>query len=117
MAKKIGIASISTGEYEKDGEKKKRWLNIGVVFEDERGNISIKFEVLPVMTADKVGYGAAWVKIFMDDNKQDAPPAYKPPPKRPAACTDPHSLAKANAYQPDRFTESDQPEDDGKIPF
>lgn len=107
MARKIGVASISTGEYEKDGEKKKRWLNIGVVFEDDRGNVSIKFEVLPVMTADKSGYGAAWVKIFFDDNKQDAQPAYKPPT--------PHSQAKANAYQPERFTESDLPEDD--IPF
>lgn len=115
MARKIGVASISTGEYEKDGEKKKRWLNIGVVFEDDRGNVSIKFEVLPVMTADKSGYGAAWVKIFLDDNKQDAPPAYKPP-NRPAACTDPHSQAKANAYQPEpRFSADDLPEDE--IPF
>lgn len=108
MARKIGVASISTGEYEKDGEKKKSWLNIGVVFEDEKGNVSIKFSVLPVPVPDKSGYPAAWVKIFLDDNKPEKPPAYKPQTA--------HEQAKQNAYQPDpRYNEDDQPEDD--IPF
>lgn len=37
-----------TGEYEYNGEKKARWMNCGVVFENEKGQLSAKIEGLPV---------------------------------------------------------------------
>jgi hypothetical protein len=115
MARKIGTAAISTGEYEKDGQQKKKWLNIGAVFEDEKGNVSIKFEVLPVPTPQKDGYPAAWVKIFLDDNNKQGspPPAYKTPtPQKPAS---PPVSQYSEADYPDAFPVD--LEDDGQIPF
>ena len=36
------------GEYEQNGEKKARWRNCGVVFENEKGQLSAKIESIPV---------------------------------------------------------------------
>jgi hypothetical protein len=101
MAKKIGNACISTGEYEKDGVKKKSWLTIGTIFLDDKGNESVRFEVGPVFTPDKNGYGVAWVKLFKDDDRKQQP-AYKP--------YNEHQQSKANAYQPEpRYSAEDRP--------
>jgi len=63
-----GDAVVSTGEYQdQQGQTKKRWTKVGAMFRDtENGNISIKFDVLP-MPKD----GECWVKIF---KKEDKPP-------------------------------------------
>jgi len=58
-SKYYGDLVFSTGEYEKDGEKKKPWSKAGAVFKDsETGNISIKFEAMPV------GEWSGWMKVF-----------------------------------------------------
>ena len=62
-----GDLVFSTGEYEKDGETKKRWSKAGAVFQDsETGNMSIKFEAMPV------GEWSGWMKIFKND-RNDKP--------------------------------------------
>lgn len=39
----------TVGEYtDRNGEKKKRYLNVGSAFTDDQGRISIKLEALPV---------------------------------------------------------------------
>lgn len=66
-SKYYGDLVFSTGEYEKDGETKKRWSKAGAVFQDsETGNMSIKFEAMPV------GEWSGWMKIFKND-RNDKP--------------------------------------------
>ena len=65
-----GDLVFSTGEYEKDGETKKRWSKAGAVFQDsETGNMSIKFEAMPV------GEWSGWMKIFIKDKPNTPRPA------------------------------------------
>lgn len=47
MGKLYDIRAI-TGEYEKDGETKKRYATIGVVLETKNGGQMIKLETIPV---------------------------------------------------------------------
>lgn len=88
MAIKKYDAAVSTGEYQdKNGETKKRWMNVGVVFENDNGQLSLKLETIPV------GPGwSGWINFFE--------------PKM-AAVTE-HQAAKANGYQK---------QSDGDIPF
>lgn len=64
--KYYGDLVFSTGEYEKDGEKRKRWSKAGAVFQDDDGRMSIKFEAMPV------GEWSGWMNIFekRDESKQ-----------------------------------------------
>ena len=46
--RKVYDAVVVTGEYEdRNGQKKKRYLNVGVVLEGDKG-LSMKLEALPV---------------------------------------------------------------------
>lgn len=38
----------TVGTYKKDGQTKKRYLTVGAAFTDERGQISIKLDAVPV---------------------------------------------------------------------
>lgn len=67
-SKYYGDLVFSTGEYEKDGETKKRWSKAGAVFrDDETGNISIKLEAVPA-TPDWSG----WLRVFKSDRDNQA---------------------------------------------
>ena len=47
-SKYIGAVCFSSGEYEVNGEKKKRWSKAAAAFKDEEtGRVSFKFEALP----------------------------------------------------------------------
>lgn len=46
MAKLYDVRAV-TGEYEKDGETKKRYTTIGAVLETKNGGMMIKLDVLP----------------------------------------------------------------------
>jgi len=64
-SKYYGDLVFSNGEYTKDGETKKRWSKAGAVFKDsETGNLSIKFEAMPV------GEWSGWMKIFINDREK-----------------------------------------------
>lgn len=55
---------MKTGEYEKDGKTKGRYMKIGVLFTDnESGRMSIKLDAAPI-SPDWSG----WLSLF-DDNK------------------------------------------------
>jgi hypothetical protein len=58
MAKVVYDACIKTGTYQKDGQEKARWMQIGRVFENDRG-LSLKLDALPL-----AGSGDCWIKLF-----------------------------------------------------
>ena len=37
-----------TGTYKKDGQEKKRYMNVGSAFTDDQGRISLKLDAVPV---------------------------------------------------------------------
>ncbi len=70
----------STGSYiGQDGQEKQRWINVGCVFKNEQGRVSIKLDAIPVRTNDK---GELWLSCFVPKQRQQ--PAQQPPPQQPA---------------------------------
>lgn len=66
----------SNGEYQKDGETKKRWQRVGTMFKGDDGEISIKLDSIPV-GPDWSG----WVKAFkFEDDHQNQPANHSPEP-------------------------------------
>lgn len=56
-----------TGEYEnKEGEKKNNYIEIGIVFENEKGYESIKFNALPLANEK----GEVWMNLYPIDKKE-----------------------------------------------
>lgn len=48
MATKLKFELMaSNGTYQKDGEEKKRWVRCGTCFENDKGQLSIKLDVVP----------------------------------------------------------------------
>jgi len=48
MAKKLYDVVATVGEYKnQQGETKKRYMNVGAVFQGENGNMSMKLDALP----------------------------------------------------------------------
>lgn len=81
MAKKVYDAAVSTGSYtDRDGNEKKRWVNVGAVFEHDGGGLSLKLETVPV-GKDWSG----WISFFVPKEREASPPREAP---------------KANGYQP-----------------
>ena len=64
---------LTTGEYEKDGQQKKRRITIGTMMtDDQNGNMSILLEVPPAFKTDsKTGYPVAWLSLFPIDNQNN----------------------------------------------
>lgn len=84
MATKRYDAACSTGEYtDKNGQTKKRWQNVGVVFENDQGQLSLKLETIPVGPN-----WSGWISFFEPKEKEYAPVTE-------------HSKANANAYVDD----------------
>lgn len=65
---------VSTGEYQKDGETKKRWLKVGIAFEDEHGDPVVKMEAAPLPKMDKDGFPCVWLKFFKDTGRRTNQP-------------------------------------------
>ena len=61
MAKKYDVVAV-TGEYQKDGETKKRYRNVGMVNENAEGHLSLHLDH-PV-TVDDEGKVVAWFSFF-----------------------------------------------------
>ncbi len=59
MAKYFGDACISDGEYQKDGQTKKKWMKIGTVVQQDSGSLSMH---LPLFDR--------WVNIFPKQQNQ-----------------------------------------------
>ena len=84
MAAKLVYDAVATvGEYtDKQGNKKKRYMTVGKVFESEGGGLSLKLDALPV-----VPEWSGWISFYVPKDKEQSP------------AQEQHSTAKANGYQ------------------
>lgn len=71
MAKKFDIVAV-TGTYEKDGETRKRYKNVGFVNENKEGHLSIKMDHL--VTVDDDGKTVNWFGLFEPKPKEEDQP-------------------------------------------
>lgn len=91
--------SVATGEYEVNGETKKRWENIGTLFEKDDGSrfLTLKRIVnLAGVPAD--GRDTVMVSVWEQREKGTAAP-------KQAA----HSQAKGNAYKTEELLDDNLP--------
>jgi len=66
--KKKYDAVATVGKYtNKDGDEKKRYLNVGTVFENEEGRLSMKLEALPIGTE-----WTGWVSFYEPKGNDDS---------------------------------------------
>lgn len=65
---------VSTGEYQQDGQTKKRWLKVGIAFEDEQGDPVVKMEATPLPKIDRDGFPCVWLKFFRDTGRRTNQP-------------------------------------------
>ena len=59
MAKKYDLV-VATGTYQKDGQDKTQWLNVGKVLEKQNGGLVIKIDCIPTSVIDRDGNSVAW---------------------------------------------------------
>lgn len=91
MATKKFDAVATIGKYtDRQGNEKKRYINVGSVFESDEGHLSLKLDAVPVGQE-----WSGWISFFV-------------PKERDAAPVSEHSAAKANAFVADQ---------DDTIPF
>ena len=108
--KKLKDLAVVTGTYQKDGETKKRYQNIGALMESEKGQFLL-LDPLINLAAVPRDEGRDRVIVSMFGPKDKAvlgDEQYK-------AQTASHSAAKANGYVNDPAMQG--PLDDGLIPF
>ena len=107
MAIKKYEAVATIGEYkDRNGETKKRYVNVGSVFENDKGQLSLKLDAVPV------GQGwSGWISFFepkeRDQNSN----------RNPMGGTD--RTANEARKQPAGTTQASQADDDSdqEIPF
>ena len=63
-SKKIYDVVTSTGTYNdpQTGEEKKRWLTVGVVFQNDAGYVSMKLDAIPTKRNEE---GDMWLSLFV----------------------------------------------------
>ena len=67
MSKVVSRVVQKTGEFEnKEGEKKNSYVDLGVIFENDKGYQSMKLNALPLPNKD----GEVWVNIFPIEPKK-----------------------------------------------
>jgi len=84
MAAKIVYDAVATiGKYtDKQGNEKKRYMNVGKVFESDGGGLSLKLDALPV-----VPEWSGWISFYVPKDREQSPTHEQ------------HNAAKANGYQ------------------
>ena len=102
MPKKIFDAVASVGEYtDRNGQQKKRYVNIGAVFESDDGKyMSLKLESIPVGPN-----WSGWVSFFVPKEREQSPAQQA------------HNEAKANGYQPGSTKDGGFQDMSDEIPF
>lgn len=81
---------VSTGEYQQNGETKKRWLKVGIAFEDDQGDPVVKLEANPMPKIDKDGFPCVWLKFFRDTGRrQNQPQQQQQDPQEAATAPQP----------------------------
>ena len=86
MASRKKYEAVATiGTYiASNGAEKKRYLNVGTVFENDEGRLSLKFDAVPVGQEWN-----GWISFFEPKERDQGRPTQ-----------DAHNQAKANGYQP-----------------
>jgi hypothetical protein len=74
--KKTHDVVATVGEYESQGEKKKRYVNCGSAFTNDQGQISIKLDTVPVSPQ-----WSGWLSLYVPKDR-DSRPAQKPTQQR-----------------------------------
>ena len=70
-SKKIYDVVTSTGSYTgQDGQEKKRWLTVGVVFQNDEGYVSMKLDAIPAKRNDQ---GEMWLSLFVPKPREQKP--------------------------------------------
>jgi len=101
MATKKYEAVATIGKYtDRQGNEKKRYLNVGTVFEDDQGRLSLKLDAIPVGQE-----WSGWISFF------------EPKPREMSPAQQAHSEAKANGYQPGSTTDGGFKDMGDEIPF
>ena len=79
-SKKIFDVCTSTGSYTgPDGSEKQRWMNVGVMFKNDSGYVSIKLEAIPTRRNEQ---GELWLSCFVPKEKeQPAQQGFRDAPK------------------------------------
>ena len=69
-SKRIKKIVVSTGQYThpETQEVKKRWLEIGSIFQNENGGLSLNLKALPLAKLDNNGFPSIWANIWDIDN-------------------------------------------------
>ena len=98
-SKRIKKIVVSTGQYThpETQEVKKRWLEIGSIFQNENGGLSLNLKALPLAKLDSNGFPSIWANIWDIDNdnkpeqqleqkiaQQPQQQATQPAPQQPA---------------------------------
>ena len=102
------VATIGTYK-DRNGDEKKRYTNVGTVFENEDGRLSLKLDTVPVGQE-----WSGWISFF-EPKERDGQQGQGDNGRRKMHGSErqpsQHQQAKQNAYQP-------EPQDDGDdIPF
>lgn len=71
----MGDAVIVSGTYQDgQGNTKSRFTKVGVWFESDKGELSVKLDALPIpMLNSKTGDMECWVKLFPKKDDQQQP--------------------------------------------
>ena len=76
MARKIYDVVATVGKYtDKQGNEKKRYVNVGAVFENDQGQMSIKLETIPVGPE-----WSGWLSMYEPKERTAAPSNQDRPP-------------------------------------
>lgn len=88
MTKKYD-AAVKTGTYESNGQTKNRYENVGIVMENDKGELSLLLKATfnPAGVPRDAGRESIFVSFFTPKGDNNQPTA--------------HDTAKQNAYQPE----------------
>jgi len=90
MSRKTHDAVVTVGKYkDAQGNEKKRYKNVGCVFTDDQGRMSLKLDTIPC-TPEWSGYISLF-KVDGDQKEQRTPqpaPAPRHPPMPPLSSTE-----------------------------
>lgn len=68
--KKIGDITVVVGEYEKDGQSKRKYETVGALFQGDKGfSVKLKRCFNPAGVADKDGSGEIWGNVYDNSDK------------------------------------------------
>ena len=93
MAKKFDLV-VATGSYQKEGQDKTQWLNVGKVLEKQNGGLVIKMDCIPTSVIDRDGNSVpwdGWIQMFEAkprDGQQSKPAQSAPADGMPDDFTD-----------------------------